>query len=220
MRDDSGDERFQLAVGRQVDSQMRQPPIHVRNVVHETQRKAERLEPRKERFRYRRAEPRVRVRNDQLPQLRPRGETVDNFLANVYARPEPLETRTGDIEQFLKLDSRLPVNLQILQLGEGFEDDCDDVLALVVVHRHHMGREGNRDGMNSPGYVSVIGHRPSEGGDAVHVQVDVAVQPASCFVAEELADKACLTKGAGGVDQTDNVTVKLQRQTSACDGGG
>ena len=83
-----------------------------------------------------------------------------------------------------------------------------------------MGREGNRDGMNSPGYMRVIDHRPSERGNSLYGQVDVAVQPTSCFVAEELADKTYLTKSAGGVDQADNVTVQLQRKTSACDNGG
>jgi hypothetical protein len=83
-----------------------------------------------------------------------------------------------------------------------------------------MGREGDLDRPDSSGDVWVIGHRPSEGGNTAYGQVDLFVQSAPAVIAEELADKADLTKGAEGVDQTNDVAVKLQRKTSACNDGG
>jgi hypothetical protein len=83
-----------------------------------------------------------------------------------------------------------------------------------------MGREGDRDGTDSSGDARVVDHRPSEGGNAPHGQVDLVVQSPPALVAEELADETYLTKGALGVDQTDDVAVKLQGKTSACNDGG
>lgn len=161
----------------------------------------------------------VRVWDDQFPQPLPRGKTVDNLLADVHTRPEPFETRAGHIEEFLQLNPRLAVDIQVLQLREGLEDDCDNVFPLAVVYGHRLGSEGDRDRTNSSGDVRVIDHRPSEEGDALHGQVDFTVQSASSLVAEELADKTCLTKSAEGIDQADNVAVKLQGKTTACDYG-
>jgi len=83
-----------------------------------------------------------------------------------------------------------------------------------------VGWKGDSDRTDSSRNVGVIDHRPSEGDDTPHGQVDFVVQPPSPFVAEELADKACLTKSVGGVDQIDDVPVKLQRKTSARNYGG
>ena len=50
VRDDAGDQGFQIAEEGYVDSQTGQPPVHLRDMVYQAHRKAEGLEPRKERF--------------------------------------------------------------------------------------------------------------------------------------------------------------------------
>ena len=66
-----------------------------------------------------------------------------------------------------------------------------------------MRWEGDRDRTNPSGEVRVICHRPGEGGNMPHGQVDFMIQSASSFIAEELADKTNLTKTAEEIDQTD-----------------
>ena len=193
--------------------------MHPCDVVREAHRETQSLEVRKESFRDHRLEIGMRVWDDQFPQPWPRGEAVDDLLTDVHTRPEPLQARASHIEELLKLDPRFTVNIQILQLGERLEDDCDDILSLTVVHGHHLGGEGDCEGTDSSSDVGVINHRPTEGGDTSHGQLDFVVQPASSFMAEEFADKAYLTKSAEGIDQTDNVAVELQRKTSACNDG-
>jgi len=53
-----------------------------------------------------------------------------------------------------------------------------------------MGRESDLNRADSSGNVWIIGHRPSEGGNAMYGQVDFVIQPASSLTAEELADEA------------------------------
>jgi len=52
-----------------------------------------------------------------------------------------------------------------------------------------MGREGDLNRTDSSGNVWVVDHGPSEGGNTPHGQVDLVVQSAPSFVAEELADE-------------------------------
>jgi len=97
------------------------------------------------------------------------------------------------------LNPRLTVDIQILQLREGLENDGDDVFPLAVVHGHHLGWKGKRDGTDSSGNMRVIDYRMSEGGYTPHGQVDFVVQSASPFVAEELAGETYLTERGEGV---------------------
>lgn len=216
VRNYPGDQGFQIAIRRQIDGQMGQRPIHLRDVLHEAHRETYRLQSRKEYVRNQTLTIGERVWNDQLAKAWSRSETIDHLLANVHARPEPFEMRTGDLEEFFEFDPRLTINLQILQLGERPEYHGDDVLALAVVHCHHLSREGDRERTNPSGNVRIMNDSPSEGGNTPYRQINLCVQSASCFIAEELADQADLTESGEGLDQRDYVTVELQRETSAC----
>jgi len=83
-----------------------------------------------------------------------------------------------------------------------------------------MGGESDRDGTDPSGNAWVVDHRPGEVGDTPDGQVNFVVQSPSTLLAEELADKTYLAEGALGVDEADDVAVKLQGKTFACDDGG
>lgn len=70
---------------------------------------------------------------------------------------------------------RLTINVQILQFREGLKEDGDDVFSLIVVHGHHLGREGDCDGTDPSGDVGIVNHSTGERGNTPQGQVDVVV---------------------------------------------